>query len=99
MAVRVKFSDINRFKKTRGFSRKEIYGLDRTKDRTKRPGKYAEMEYWKRAKNVELHRLSRTKNAFDASETILHHKEEWPYDGMSPFLDGLREKTKLRAGW
>jgi len=99
MAVRVKFSDINRFKKTRGFSRKEIYGLDRTKDRTKRPGKYAEMEYWKRAKNVQLQRLSRTKNAFDASETILLQKEEWPYDGRSPFLDGLRQTGPLGAGW
>jgi len=91
MDVCIKMSEINRFKKTRGFSRKEIYGLDRTKDRTKRPGKYAEIEYWKRVKNVQLHRLSRSKNAFDASETILQYKEEWPYDGMSPFLDGLRQ--------
>jgi len=101
MAVRTKLSEFNRFKKTRGFSRKEIYRFSRNyqPDHTKRPGKYAEMEFWKRAKNVELHRLSRTKNAFDASETILHHKEEWPYAGMSPFLDGLRENTKLGAGW
>lgn len=97
MAIRVKFSEINRFKKTRGFSRKEIYQPDRTGKR--RPGKYAEMEFWKRAKNVELQRLSRSKNTFDASETILQRKEEWPYDGMSLYLDGLRQKNPLGAGW
>lgn len=94
MAIRVKFSEINRFKKTRGFSRKEIYQPDRTKRR-----KYAEMEFWKRAKNVELHRLSRSKNAFDASETVMQRKEEWPYEGMSLYLDGLRQKNPLGAGW
>lgn len=99
MDVCNKFSEINRFKKTRGFSRKEIYGFSRKVDRTKRPCKYGEMEFWKRAKNVELHRLSRSKNAFDASETIMLYKEEWPYDGMSPFLDGLRQTGPLGAGW
>jgi hypothetical protein len=94
MAIRVKFSEINRFKKTRGFPRKEIYQPDR-----KRRSKYSEMEFWKRAKNVELHRMSRSKNAFDASETVLLRKEEWPYDGFSIYLDRLRQNNNLGAGW
>lgn len=87
----VQLVQCNRFKKS-GLPNKDI-------KRQRRPNKYAEMEFWKRAKNVQLQRQSRSKNTFDASVTILQLKEEWPYDGMSIFLDGLREKTKLGAGW
>jgi hypothetical protein len=87
----VQIVQINRFKKS-GLPNKDI-------NRQRPPDKYAEMKFWKRAKNVQMQRQSRSKNAFDASVTILQRKEEWPYDGMSLFLDGLRDKTKLGAGW
>ena len=81
----------NRNKRTRGFSRKELG----------RPMyKYAEKEYWKRAKNVEMQRVSRSKNAFDVGETILLVKMSWPYDqGLSNALETFRQKNPLGAGW
>jgi hypothetical protein len=78
-------------KRSRGFSRKE---LGRPAD------KYAEKEFWKRAKNVQMQRASRTKHHFDETETILYLKMVWPYDqGMTKFLEELREKSPLGAGW
>jgi hypothetical protein len=86
--ITVQIVQINRFKKS-GIPNKDV-------NRQRPTDKYAEMKFWKRAKNVQMQRQSRSKNTFDASET---KKEEWPYDGRkSPFLDGLR-KTKLGAGW
>jgi hypothetical protein len=78
-------------KKSRGFSRKELGRI---------AYKYAEKEYWKRVKNVQMHRASRKENAFDASETILQINMVWPYDqGMTRYLEELREKSPLGAGW
>ena len=89
--IRIKFSEINRFKKTRGFSRKELARPER---------KYAELEHWKRAKSVEIQRQSRYKNSFDGTtETILNCDEWWPYDGNSNYLNDLRRKNPLGAGW
>ena len=100
MNLRIKITDTfsktvkqkqNRVKQTHGFSRKEIG----------RPtNKYQENECWKRAKNVQMQRASRIKNAFDASENLLHRKENWPYEnGLSEYLAEIRQQNPLGAGW
>ena len=48
--------DKNQYKRTRGLSRKEL---------GRKARKYADKEFWKRAKHVQMSRESREKNAFD----------------------------------
>ena len=82
---------VNRFKNMRGFARKEMI-------RPKR--KYAEVEHWKRAKNVAIQRQSRAENKFELEDAMIpQSKEMWPYEGISEYMEGLRMKHTLGAGW
>jgi hypothetical protein len=91
MAIRIKFNEVNRFKKTRGFSRKEIARPER---------KYADVERWKRVKNVAIQRQSRFNHEFDSENAMIPRRtEEWPYEGISDYMEGLRKKNPLGAGW
>jgi hypothetical protein len=85
-------TQINRFKKTRGVPCKEL--------RSKPQNKYADSEQWKRSKNVAIQRQSRRENVFDFKDSAIpKRKEEWPYEGISDYMEGLRKKHLLGAGW
>jgi hypothetical protein len=82
----VNVNKINRFKRE-GVPRKEIpYPTS----------KHAVSEKGKRVKNVARQRQSRRENQFVPIPRI---KEEWPYEGHSDFLAGLRRECRLGRGW
>ena len=84
-------TEINRFKNQKGMARKELSHPKR---------KYADCEQWKRAKNVAIQRQSRTENQFELEDAMIPQtKEMWPYEGISDYMEGLRRKHTLGAGW
>ena len=91
----IKANEINRFKRD-GVPRKDI---------PYPKYKHAVSEHWKRAKNVVIHRQSKTKNQFENHFDMeydyeIPEEEEWPYEGgKSIVLSDLRMTCRLGDGW